>query len=96
VKSWNQLPPWKRKCGSLRLESKDSFEPIGCSDNRSYQLCKKFDKLNLMVVTNMEVTKMELAFTLLCDIQKDHLEDEKIYEIKRNIKKEKLPGFTKK
>jgi hypothetical protein len=49
-----------------------------------------------MVVTNMEVTKMELAFTLLYDIQKDQLEDEKIYEIKRNIKKEKLPGFTKK
>jgi hypothetical protein len=36
----NQLPPWKSKCGSQRLESKVSFESIGSRDNRSFKLCK--------------------------------------------------------
>jgi hypothetical protein len=37
---------------------------------------------------------MEVGSTLLQDIWKGQLEDEKIREIKRNIKEEKSPGFT--
>jgi hypothetical protein len=37
---------------------------------------------------------MEVGSTLLQDIWKGQLEDEKIWEIKRNIKEEKSPGFT--
>jgi hypothetical protein len=41
-------------------------------------LCKKFDKLHIMVVTNTEVTKVEVDSTLLQDIRKGQLEDKKI------------------
>jgi hypothetical protein len=37
---------------------------------------------------------MEADSTLLLDIQKGQLEDEKIQEIKHNIKKKKSPEFT--
>jgi hypothetical protein len=36
---------------------------------------------------------MEVGSNLLQEIQKDQVEDEKIQEIKRNIKEEKSPGF---
>jgi hypothetical protein len=42
----------------------------------------------------MNVVEMEVGSTLLQDIWKGQLEDEKIREIKRNIKEEKSPGFT--
>jgi hypothetical protein len=45
-------------------------------------------------VGNMKVAKMKVGSTLLHDIQKGQLEDEKIQEIKSNIKEEKSPGFT--
>jgi hypothetical protein len=45
--------------------SKDLFESIGSRDNRSYKLCKKFDKLNVGVVTNTEIREMEVDSTLL-------------------------------
>jgi hypothetical protein len=35
------------------LESKVSFESIGSGDNRSFKFYKKFDKLNLRIVTNI-------------------------------------------
>jgi hypothetical protein len=44
-------------------------------------------------VANTEVMEMELDSTLLQDIQKGQLEDEKIQEIKCNIKEEKSPRF---
>jgi hypothetical protein len=59
-----------------------------------FELCKEFDKLNLRIVANTEVMEMEVDSTLLQDIQKGQLEDEKIQEIKHNIKKEKSLGFT--
>jgi hypothetical protein len=62
-------------------------------ESMPFQLCKLFDKLNLRIVANMNV--MEMDSTLLQDIQKGQLEDEKIQEIKRNIKEERSPGFTK-
>jgi hypothetical protein len=40
--------------------------------------------------------KMEVDSTLLEDVQKSQPEDEKIKKIKRDIKEEKSPGFTKK
>jgi hypothetical protein len=64
-------------------------------DNMPFELCEEFDTLNLRIFTNMEVTEMELGSSLFQDIQRGQLEYEKIQEIKRNIKEEKSPGFTK-
>jgi hypothetical protein len=63
-------------------------------DNMSFELCKEFDDLNLRIVANTKDMDMEVDSTLLQDIQKDQLEDEKIQEIKRNIKEENSLGFT--
>jgi hypothetical protein len=35
-----------------------------------FELCEEFDKLNLRIVANAEVTQMEVDSTLLQDIQK--------------------------
>jgi hypothetical protein len=59
-----------------------------------FELCEEFDKLNHRIVANTEVMEMKVASSLLQEIQKDQLEDEKIQEIKRNIKEEKSPGFS--
>jgi hypothetical protein len=58
-----------------------------------FELCEEFDKLNLRIVANMEATEMEVGSNLLQEIQKGQVEDEKIQEIKCNIKEEKSPGF---
>jgi hypothetical protein len=63
-------------------------------ENLSFELCEEFNKLNLMIVANTEVMEMEVDLTLLQDIRKGQLEDEKIQEIKCNITEEKSPGFT--
>jgi hypothetical protein len=60
----------------------------------SFELCEEFNKLNLRIVANTEVMEMEVGSSLLQEIQKGQLEDEKIQEIKRNIKEEMLPGFS--
>jgi hypothetical protein len=62
-------------------------------DSMSLELCEEFDKLNLRIVTNTEVTEMKVGSNLLQEIQKGQVEDEKIQEIKRNIKEEKSHGF---
>jgi hypothetical protein len=69
------------------------YELVGSRYNRSFKLCKEFDKLNLRVIANIEVMKMEVDSTLLKDVQKGQLEDEKIKKIKHDIKEEKSPGF---
>jgi hypothetical protein len=56
------------------------------------KLCDEFAKLK--IVANMEVVEMEVGSSLLQEILKGQLKDEKIQEIKRNIKEEKSPGFT--
>jgi hypothetical protein len=61
----------------------------------SFELCEEFDKLNLRIITNTEVIKMEVDSTLHQDIRKSQLEDEKTQEIKCNIKEEKSSKFTK-
>jgi hypothetical protein len=42
----------------------------------------------------MEVVKMEVGSTLLQEIPRGQVGDEKIHEINRNIKEEKLPSFS--
>jgi hypothetical protein len=64
-------------------------------DSMPFELCEEFDKLNLRIVANTEATEMEVGSNLLQKIWKCQVEDEKIQEIKRNIKEEKSPGFLK-
>jgi hypothetical protein len=63
-------------------------------DSMSFELCEEFDKLNLRIVANTEAIEMEIGSNLLQEIQKGQVEDEKIQEIKRNIKEEKSPYFS--
>jgi hypothetical protein len=55
------------------------------------KLCDEFAKLK--IVANAKVMEMEVGSSLLQEIWKGQLEDEKIQEIKHNITKEKLLGF---
>jgi hypothetical protein len=48
------------------------------AENRSFKLCKEFGKLNLSIVANTKVMKVEVDSALLQDVRKDQLEDEKI------------------
>jgi hypothetical protein len=59
-----------------------------------FELCEEFNKLNLRIVINTEATEIEVGSDLLQEIWKVQLEDEKIEEIKCNIKGEKSPGFS--
>jgi hypothetical protein len=63
-------------------------------DSIPFELCEEFNKLNLRIVANTEVMEMEVGSSLLQEIWKGQLEDEKIQEIKRNIKEEKSHGFS--
>jgi hypothetical protein len=58
------------------------------------ELCEEFDKLNLRIVANTEAMEMEVGSSLLQEIRRGQQEDEKVQEIKRNIKEEKSPGFS--
>jgi hypothetical protein len=62
-------------------------------DSMPFELCEEFDKLNLRIITNVEVVEMEVGSSLLQEIHRGQVEDEKIQEIKCNIKEEKSPGF---
>jgi hypothetical protein len=62
-------------------------------DSMPFELCEEFDKLNLKIVANAEAMEIEVGSSLLHEIRKGQLEDEKIQEIKRNIKEEKSPSF---
>jgi hypothetical protein len=63
-------------------------------DSMPFELCKEFDKLNLKIIMNTDVMEMEVGSSLLQEIRKGQLEDEKIQEIKRNIKEEKSSSFS--
>jgi hypothetical protein len=63
-------------------------------DSMSFELCKEFDKLNLRIIMNTEAIEMEVSSSLLQEIRRGQLKDEKVQEIKRNIKEEKSPGFS--
>jgi hypothetical protein len=55
------------------------------------ELCDEFAKLK--IVANTEVVEMEVGSSLLQDIRRGKVEDEKIKEIKHNIMEEKSPRF---
>jgi hypothetical protein len=59
-----------------------------------FELCEEFDKLNLRIIANTEAMEMEVGSSLPQEIRRGQLEDEKVQEIKRNIKEEKSPGFS--
>jgi hypothetical protein len=59
-----------------------------------FELCKGFDKLNLRIIANIEAMEIEVGSSLLQEIRRGQLEDEKVKQIKRNIKEEKSPGFS--
>jgi hypothetical protein len=63
-------------------------------DSMPLELCEDSDKLNLRIVADIEATEMEVGSNLLQEIWKGQVEDEKIQEIKCNIKEEKSPGFS--
>jgi hypothetical protein len=63
-------------------------------DNMPFELREDFDKLNLRIVANTEAIEMEVGSSLLQEIWRGPLEDEKVQEIKRNIKEEKSPDFS--
>jgi hypothetical protein len=63
-------------------------------DSMPFELCEEFNNLNLRIFTNTEATEMEVGSNLLQEIWKGLVEDEKIQEIKCNIKEEKSPGFS--
>jgi hypothetical protein len=63
-------------------------------DSMPFELSEDFDKLNLRIVANTETMKMEVGSSLLQEIRRGQLEDEKVQEIKRNIKEENSPSFS--
>jgi hypothetical protein len=63
-------------------------------DSMPFDLCEEFDELNIRIVVNTKAMEMEVGSSLLQEIQRGQLEDEKIQEIKHNIKEEKSPGFS--
>jgi hypothetical protein len=64
-------------------------------DSKPFELCEEFNKLNLTIVVNTEAMEMEVGSSLLQEIRGGQLEDEKVQEIKRNIKEKKSSGFSK-
>jgi hypothetical protein len=58
-------------------------------NSMSFELCEEFDKLNLRIIANAEAMEMEVGSSLLQEIWRGQQEDEKVQEIKRNIKEEK-------
>jgi hypothetical protein len=60
-----------------------------------FELCEVFDKLNLRIVANTKAMEMEVGSSLLQEIRKGQVEDEKIQEMKHNIKEEKSSRFLK-
>jgi hypothetical protein len=63
-------------------------------DSMPFELCEEFDKLNLRIIVNTKAMEMEVGLSLLQEIRKGQLEDEKVQEIKRNIKEEKSSSFS--
>jgi hypothetical protein len=62
-------------------------------DSVPFELCEEFDKLNLRIIANTMAIEMEVGSSLLQEILRGQLEDEKVWEIKRNIKEEKSLDF---
>jgi hypothetical protein len=63
-------------------------------DSMPFELCEEFDKFNLRIIANTEAMEIEVGSSLLQEIQRGQLEDEKVQEIKHYIKEEKSSGFS--
>jgi hypothetical protein len=63
-------------------------------DSMPFELCEEFDMLNLRIVANTKAMEMEVGSSLLQEIRRGQLEDEKVQEKKHNIKEEKSPDFS--
>jgi hypothetical protein len=57
-------------------------------DSMPFELCEEFDKLNPRIVANTEAMEMEVGSSLVQEIRRGQLKDEKVQEIKRNVKRE--------
>jgi hypothetical protein len=57
-------------------------------DSMPFELCEEFDKLILRIVVNIEAMEMELGSSLLQEIQRGQLEDEKVQEISVTSRRE--------
>jgi hypothetical protein len=64
-------------------------------DNMPFELCEKFDKLNLTIVANTEATKMEVGSNLLQDIRKGQLEMRKSKRLSATSRKRSRLAFRK-
>jgi hypothetical protein len=60
----------------------------------TFELCEEFDKINLRIIANNEAMEMEVGSCLLQEIRRGQLEDEKVQEIKRNIKDKNSPSLS--
>jgi hypothetical protein len=47
-------------------------------NSMAFELCEEFEKLNLRNVVNIEATEMEVGSSLLQQIWRGQLEDEKV------------------
>jgi hypothetical protein len=63
-------------------------------DSMLFELCEECDKLNLRIIANTEVMKMEVSSSLFQEIHRGQLKNEKVQDIKCNIKEEKSPSFS--
>jgi hypothetical protein len=52
-------------------------------DSMPFELCEDFDKLNLRIIPNTKFMEMEVVSSLLQEIWRGQLEDEKVQEIKQ-------------
>jgi hypothetical protein len=84
--------PWGANVVANTLSRRSHVSQLAVDSTR-FVLCEEFNKLNLRIVANTKAMNMEVGSSLLQDIQKGQLEDEKIQEIKFNIKEEKSPSF---
>jgi hypothetical protein len=62
-------------------------------DTMPFELCEELDKLNLRIIANTEAMEMEVGSSLLQEIRRGQLEDEKVQEMKCNIE-EKSSGLS--
>jgi hypothetical protein len=47
-------------------------------DSMPFEFCEEFDKLNLRIIVNTKVMEMEVDSSLLQEIRRGQLEDEKV------------------
>jgi hypothetical protein len=85
--------PGKANVVADALSQRSHVSQLGV-DSIPFELCQELDKLNLRIIANTEAMEMEMGSTLLQEIRRGQLKDEKVQEIKSNIKEEKSHGFS--